>query len=128
MSTVNKMIILGRLGSKPELRKTDSGTSVTTLNVATDDSFTDSTGQRQQRTDWHRVVVWGRNAENTCQYLDKGDSVYVEGPLRINEWTDQDGNQRQTPEVTALNITFLGGRSSRQEGYSPQERSPQPSF
>ena len=127
--SVNKHIILGRLGSKPELRKTSTGKSVTTLNVATDDSYTDSQGERKQGVDWHRVTVWGRDAENCCLYLDKGSQVYVEGPSKTKEWTDENQQTRYSTEVTALQVKFLSSNTPRPEPASaPTPTQNQPSF
>ncbi len=110
MASVNKVILIGNLGRDPELRYTQGGQAVTNLNIATSESFTDREGQRQERTEWHRVVVWGKQGENCAQYLSKGRSVYVEGRLETREWEDRDGNKRYTTEIKAQRVQFLGPR------------------
>ncbi len=109
MASVNKAIILGNLGQDPELRHTASGTAVTTLRIATNEVWNDQQGQRQERTEWHSVVVWGRQAENCHQYLSKGRTVYVEGRLQTRKWQDQSGNDRYTTEIVADRVQFIGG-------------------
>lgn len=108
MASVNKVIIVGNLGGDPDKRFTGSGAAVTTLNVATTDRWTDKSGQKQERTEWHRVVVWGQQAESCAQYLSKGRQVYVEGRLQTRQWDDKDGNKRYTTEVIAQRVQFLG--------------------
>lgn len=109
--SVNKAIIIGNLGADPEVRFTQSGTAVGNLRIATNERWTDKNGQSQERTEWHRVVVFGKTAENCQKYLSKGRQVYVEGRLQTNEWQDKDGNKRYTTEIVASNITFLSGGS-----------------
>ena len=111
MASVNKVIILGNLGKDPELRNTSSGKAVTTLTVATSDTWNDANGQRQERTEWHTIVVWGRSAENCKQYLSKGRSVYVEGRLQTRKWQDKEGKDRYTTEIVADRVQFVGGGS-----------------
>ena len=101
MASVNKVIILGNLGQDPELRNTTSGKAVTTLRVATTDTWNDASGQRQEKTEWHTIVVWGRTAENCKQYLSKGRSVYVEGRLQTRKWQDKEGHDRYSTEIVA---------------------------
>ncbi len=110
MSGVNKAILIGHLGADPEMRQTGSSRSVCNFRVATSEQWTDQEGQRQERTEWHRIVVWGRQAEIANQYLRKGRQVYVEGRIQTREYTDRDGNQRRSTEIVAQSITFLGGR------------------
>ena len=111
MGTVNKVILVGNLGRDAELRHTGGGTAVANLNLATTDVWTDKTsGQRQEKTEWHRVVLWGRQAETLQQYLVRGKQIYVEGRLETRQWDDRDGNRRYTTEVRADRITLLGGR------------------
>ncbi|MFP4597838.1 MAG: single-stranded DNA-binding protein [Persicimonas sp.] len=107
--SVNKAIIIGNLGSDPEVRYTQSGTAVANLSIATNERWTDKSGQKQERTEWHRVVVFGKTAENCQKYLSKGRQVYVEGRLQTDEWEDRDGNKRKTTEIVANNVTFLSG-------------------
>ena len=116
MASVNKVILIGNLGRDPELRYTQSGSAVANFTLATNERWRDKDGNNQERTEWHRIVVWGRTAENCAQYLQKGRSVYVEGRLQTREWEDKDGNKRNTTEVNALNVQFLGGRGSVPEG------------
>ncbi len=112
-SGVNKVILVGRLGADPEVRYTSNGGAVANFNVATSESWTDKAGQKQERTEWHRVVVWGKLGELCGQYLTKGRQAYIEGRLQTREWTDKEGHKRYTTEVNALNVQFLGGPSER---------------
>jgi single-strand DNA-binding protein len=115
--SVNKVILLGHLGADPELRYTQSGTAVANIRLATNESYVDkSTGERTERTDWHRVVAWGKLAEIVGQYLSKGRQIYVEGQLQTRQWQDKEGNTRYTTEVRAADLVMLGGR-----GGSPGE-------
>lgn len=109
---VNKVIILGNLGADPELRYSASGAAVCNFRVATNERWTDKDGTTQERTEWHKVVVWGRQAENCEKYLAKGRQVYVEGRLQTREWDDKDGNKRHTTEVVAQSVQFLSGGNS----------------
>ncbi len=109
MASVNKAIILGNLGKDPELRHTPGGKAVATLRVATNESWVDQSGEKQERTEWHAIVVWGRQAENCAQYLSKGRSVFVEGRLQTRKWQDKDGNDRYTTEIVADRVQFIGG-------------------
>jgi single-strand DNA-binding protein len=109
MASVNKAILLGNLGRDPELRHTQGGKAVTTLRLATNDVWTDGAGERQERTEWHTVVVWGRQAENCNQYLKKGRTVYVEGRLQTRKWQDKEGKDRYTTEIVADRVQFIGG-------------------
>ncbi len=112
MGTVNKVIIIGNLGRDAEVRRTPSGTAVSTISVATTESWTDkSSGERQEKTEWHRVVIWGKTAESLEQYLLKGRQVYVEGRLQTRKWQDRDGNDKFTTEIRSDRIVLLGGRS-----------------
>jgi single-strand DNA-binding protein len=110
MASVNKVILVGNLGRDPELRYIQSGQAVANFTLATNDRWRDKEGNNQERTEWHRIVVWGKSAENCAQYLQKGRSVYVEGRLQTREWEDKEGNKRQTTEVVAQTVQFLGGR------------------
>jgi len=110
MASVNKVILVGNLGRDPELRYIQSGQAVANFTLATNDRWRDKEGNNQERTEWHRIVVWGKSAENCAQYLQKGRSVYVEGRLQTREWEDKEGNKRQTTEVVAQAVQFLGGR------------------
>src|SRR6185437_1436640 len=110
--SVNKVILVGRLGQNPEVRYTPSGAAVANFSVATNESWTDKSGQKQERTEWHRVVVWGKLAELCNQYLSKGRQCYVEGRLQTRQWQDKDGQTKYTTEVQAQTIQFLGGPSA----------------
>jgi single-strand DNA-binding protein len=108
--SVNKVILIGNLGAKPELKYLPSGQAVCEMRLATNEVFTDKNQQRQERTEWHRVVVWGKMAENCAQYLDKGRSCYVEGRLQTRSWDDKNtGEKRYMTEIVASQVTFLGG-------------------
>lgn len=109
---INKVILIGNLGQDPELRHTGSGTAVCNLSLATNESYKDRDGNRVDKTEWHRVVAWGRLAETCDQYLEKGRQVYVEGSLQTREWEDRDGNSRQTTEIKARTVQFLSGSDS----------------
>lgn len=106
--SVNKVILVGRLGQNPEVRYTPSGAAVANFSVATNESWTDKSGQKQERTEWHRVVVWGKLAELCQQYLSKGRQAYVEGRMQTRQWQDKDGQTKYTTEVQAQTIQFLG--------------------
>lgn len=112
-SGVNKVILIGRLGSDPEIRYTNNGGAVANFNLATNESWTDKSGQKQERTEWHRVVVWGKLGELCGQYLSKGRQAFVEGRLQTRDWTDKEGVKRYTTEVVAQNIQFLGSPGER---------------
>jgi single-strand DNA-binding protein len=116
MASVNRVILIGNLGRDPELRYVQSGQAVTTFSVATNDRWTDRDGKPQERTEWHRVVVWGKQAENCANYLAKGRSVYIEGRLQTREWEDKEGQKRQTTEIVAQTVQFLGGRDGAGSG------------
>ena len=111
MSGVNKVILIGNLGANPELRYTQGQQAVANLRLATTEKWTDKSGQKQEATEWHRVVVWGKQAEICGQYLTKGRQVYIEGSIRTRQWQDQQGQKRFTTEIVARNIQMLGGRS-----------------
>src|SRR5271156_2358617 len=110
MSGVNKVIIVGRLGGDPEVRYTPGGQAVAKLSVATSENWTDKQGQKQERTEWHRVVVWGKMAEVCGQHLSKGRQVYVEGRLQTRSWDDKTtGQKKYSTEIVATTVQFLGG-------------------
>ena len=112
MAGVNKAILVGNLGRDPELRQTPNGQSVVNFTLATSETWTDKSGERVERTEWHRIVVWGRTAEMCNQYLSKGRTVYVEGRIQTREWEDKDGNKRYTTEINANTVNFIGPRGS----------------
>ena len=133
MSGVNKVIIVGRLGSDPEVKTVSSGQTVCRLSVATSENWTDRDGQRQERTEWHRVVIWGKMAEVCGQHLSKGRQVYLEGRLQTRSWEDQQGQKKYTTEIIANTVQFLGSNDRAQQGSSMggmgmQDFGPEPSF
>ncbi len=109
MSGVNKAILLGHLGRDPEMRYMPDGTANATLNVATSETYKDRDGNKQERTEWHRAVFWGRTAEVAGEYLRKG-RVYIEGRLRTRKWTDKEGQDRYTTEIVGDRLQMVGGR------------------
>jgi len=106
----NKVILVGNLGRDPELRYTPQGTPVCSFTLATNERRKDKTGEMQDQTTWFRVTLWGRQAETASQYLTKGRPVYIEGRLRVEDWTDRDGKARYTLEVHATDMQFIGGK------------------
>ncbi|MGH9875381.1 MAG: single-stranded DNA-binding protein [Pyrinomonadaceae bacterium] len=115
----NKIILVGNLGRDPELRYTPQGTPVCSFSMATNERRKDKTGEMQDHTTWFKVTLWNRQAETAAQYLQKGRPVYIEGRLRVEEYTDRDGKQRHSLEVNATDMQFIGG--ARSEG-APMER------
>lgn len=108
MAGINKVILVGRLGKEPELRYTPNGDAVVTLTIATSDEWKDKmTGERQEKVEWHRVVLWRKLAEIAGNYLKKGSQVYIEGKLQTRSWEDKDGNKRYTTEIVAQNLQML---------------------
>jgi single-strand DNA-binding protein len=117
MAGVNKVILIGNLGRDPELRYTQSGQAVANFSLATSENWNDKTsGERIERTEWHRIVAWGKTAELCSQYLSKGRTVYVEGRLQTREYEDKEGIKRRTTEIVASNVTFLGSRGGEGGG------------
>ena len=116
MASVNKVILIGNLGKDPEVRHLEGGVAVARFPIATSESFKDKSGQRQERTEWHNIVVWRGLAEVAEKYLKKGNSVYIEGKLRTNNYQDKDGIQRYSTEIVADNMTMLGGRNDAGNG------------
>ena len=111
---INKVILIGNLGADPEVRFTPSGQAVANFRIATSESWNDkTTGQKQERTEWHRIVVWGKLAELCGEYLKKGRQCYVEGRLQTREWTDKEGKKNWTTETVANTVQFLGGGAGR---------------
>ena len=110
MASVNKVILIGNLGADPELRYTPNGNRpVCSLRIATTEVYKDKAGQKQEQTEWHRITVWGDQAENCNKYLAKGRSVYMEGRLQTRSWDDKDGQKKYSTEVIAERVKFLGG-------------------
>jgi single-strand DNA-binding protein len=118
MGSVNKVILVGNLGRDAELRYTPGGAAVATLNMATAEIWNDKAGQRQEKTEWHRVVLWGKTAESLNEYLTKGKQIYVEGRLQTRQWDDKDGNKRYTTEIRGDRIVLLGGGGGGGRGAS----------
>ena len=125
MGSVNKVILVGNLGRDAELRYTTGGAAVSTLNLATTEVWNDKQGQRQEKTEWHRVVLWGKQAESLQEYLVKGKQIYVEGRLQTRQWDDKDGNKRYTTEIKADRITLLGGGGAGRSGGADRSVAPQ---
>jgi single-strand DNA-binding protein len=128
---VNKVILVGNLGADPEVRFTPSGQAVANFRIATGESWTDKNGQKQDRTEWHRIVVWGKLAELCGEYLAKGRQCFVEGRLQTREWTDKENRKNYTTEVVANNVVFLGSRDAganrtRPRNGSEEYAQPQP--
>lgn len=138
MSGVNKVIIVGRLGADPEVKAVGQGSTVTRLNIATSENWMGKDGQKQERTEWHRVVVWGKLAEICGKHLSKGRQVYVEGRLQTRQWEDQQGQKKYTTEIVANTVQFLGSAGERSSDNSSkgsgsddfgfQDFGPEPSF
>src|SRR5271155_1430033 len=108
--SVNKVILVGRLGRDPETRFTGGGQAVANFSVATDETYKDKNGERQKRTEWHKIVVWGKQAEIAQQYLKKGSLLFIEGRIQSREWQDKEGQKRASFEIVASNFRMLGGR------------------
>ena len=129
--SVNKVILVGRLGQNPEVRYTPSGAAVANFSIATSESWQDKAGQKQERTEWHKIVVWGKTAENCSQYLAKGRQIYVEGRLQTRQWQDKDGQTKYTTEVQAQTVQFLGASPGAGSGAGDRpasDKSPRDSF
>ncbi|MCC5915588.1 MAG: single-stranded DNA-binding protein [Balneolaceae bacterium] len=129
MSSLNKAMVIGRLGQDPEVRYTQSNTAVATLSVATSERYKDRNGEQQESTEWHRIVCFGRLAEICQQYLKKGSLAYFEGPIQTRSWEDKDGQKRYTTEIKALNMQMLdsrGGNGGGQQGGDQSQQRPQP--
>ena len=109
--SVNKVILVGRLGRDPETRYTGGGQAVANFSVATDETYKDKSGERQKRTEWHKIVVWGKQAEIAQQYLKKGSLIFIEGRIQSREWQDKEGQKRTSFEIVATNFRMLGGRA-----------------
>ncbi|MDL1973687.1 MAG: single-stranded DNA-binding protein [Deltaproteobacteria bacterium] len=119
MASVNKVILIGNLGGDPEVRYTASGTAVANFSLATTENWNSKEGQKESRTEWHRIVVWGRLAEICGEYLSKGKSVYIEGRIRSSEWQDAEGNKRQTKEIVGYQMQMLGGKDYVESSQAP---------
>ena len=122
---VNKVILIGNLGDDPEVRYTSGGSAVANIRMATSESWKDKeSGEKQERTEWHRVVFFGRLAEIVAEYLKKGSQVYIEGALRTNKWQDKSGNDRYTTEIIANEMQMLGNKGERTTGPAVDGKAP----
>lgn len=121
MSSLNKAMIIGRLGQDPDVRYTQSNTAVANLSVATSERYKDKSGEWKENTEWHRVVAWGRLAEICQEYLKKGSQVYIEGPIQTRSWEDKDGQTKYTTEIKALTMTMLDSKGSSGGGNGPEK-------
>ena len=122
---INKVILIGNLGADPETRAMPSGSQVANLRIATSESWRDKTsGEQQERTEWHRVALFGRLAEIAAEYLRKGSQVYIEGSLRTRKWQDKQGNERYSTEIIGNEIQMLGGRGGAGAGGAPGASTP----
>ena len=108
MASVNKVILIGNLGRDPEVRYTQTGTAVANFTLATNEVWNDKSGERQERTEWHRIVVWGKQAEIAREHLSKGKQVYIEGSIQTRQWDDREGNKRTTTEIKAQRLVMMG--------------------
>jgi single-strand DNA-binding protein len=122
MASVNKVILIGNLGADPEVRYMPSGDAITNIRLATTDVWKDKNGEKQERTEWHRVAFFGKLAEIAGEYLKKGSQVYIEGRLQTRKWQDKDGQDRYTTEIVADKMQMLGGRGGSNQ-FESQERS-----
>jgi single-strand DNA-binding protein len=124
---INKVILVGNIGADPEVRYTQGGTAIANLSVATSEQWTDKqSGQKQERTEWHRVKLFGRLAEIAGEYLKKGRQVYVEGSLRTDKYTDKQGVERYSTDIIASELQMLGGDGGKSSGETPRHRSSAP--
>ena len=128
MAGVNKVILIGNLGSDPEVRHLSNGSVVANFNIATSETYTNRDGQRVTQTEWHRIELWDGLAKIAEQYLRKGQMVYIEGKLRTETWQDKDGNNRTTTRIRGLNMTMLGSRNTDQPAPAPapEQHHPEP--
>jgi single-strand DNA-binding protein len=123
MASVNKVILLGRLGQDPEIKYTQNEKAVAKFSLATDESWKNRDGEKQQKTTWHTVIAWEKLAEIVGQYLKKGDQVYIEGKIQVRSWEDTDGNKRYATEIVAANLVMLGG-NKKEDGEESSEEKP----
>jgi len=128
MAGVNKVILLGNLGSDPEVRHLENGSAVARFSIATSENYTNRGGERVEQTEWHRIELWDNLAKIAEQYLKKGNSVYIEGKIRTENWTDKEGNQREGKTIRANSMQLLGGRNSPGGDDNQQSTSSQPAI
>ena len=126
MASVNRVTLIGNLGRDPELRYTKDGQGVANFTVATNERWRDKQGSTQERTEWHRIVVWGKQGEDCNKYLSKGRQVYVEGSIRTTTYDDKQGQKRYFTEIIAQRVQFLGGQGGQSRGDSPGGDAPPP--
>lgn len=128
MSSLNKAMIIGRLGQDPDVRYTQSNTAVANMSIATSERYKDKSGEWKEKTEWHRVVAWGRTAEICQEYLKKGSQVYIEGPIQTRQWEDKEGQTRYTTEIKALQMTMLDskGEGGGNGSSSPKNKGSKP--
>jgi single-strand DNA-binding protein len=124
--SVNKVMLVGRLGRDPEMRYTSSGQPVANFSMATDESYKDRNGNRQKRTEWHKIVVWGKQAEIAQKYLKKGSLIFLEGRIQSREWNDREGQKRTSYEIVANNFRMLGGRGDQASAPGAAEAEAEP--
>lgn len=124
MASINKVILIGNLGADPEVRYTPSGKAVANLRIATTEQWTNKEGGKEERTEWHRIVAWGRLGEICGEYLHKGKQVYIEGKLQTRSWEDREGNKRYTTEIVAQTMQMLGPAGKEGRASTPDERYP----
>ena len=124
MASVNKVILLGNLGSEPELKYTPSGKAVANFSLATSEQWTKKDGEKNEKTEWHRIVAWDRLGEICGEYLHKGKQVYIEGRIQTRAWEDREGNKRYTTEIVAHTMKMLGASGGGGKAASPEERFP----
>lgn len=120
MSGINKVIIVGRLGADVESKALDSGKTVANMSVATSETWKDKDGEKQEKTEWHRINIWGAQAENCARFLKKGSQVYVEGKIQTRKWQDNDGNDRYSTEIVASTVQFLDSKKSEEKTSEPE--------
>lgn len=125
MSGVNKVIILGYLGKDPEVRYQPDGGAVANFSIATSESFKDKSGEKQERTEWHRIVLWGRLAEIAGEYLKKGSLAYVEGKIQTRKWTDKEGQERYTTEIVGSRLQLMSSKRDASTAHADQSDSPE---
>ncbi|HEV8699871.1 MAG TPA: single-stranded DNA-binding protein [Candidatus Polarisedimenticolia bacterium] len=129
MASVNKVILIGNLGRDPEVRYTQNGTAVANFTLATNEVWNDKSGERQERTEWHRIVVWGKQAEIAREHLSKGKQVYIEGSIQTRQWDDREGNKRTTTEIKAQRLMMMGradaGESRMNAAAPPPDAAPE---
>lgn len=119
--SLNKVMLIGRLGQDPELKQVSAGNPVCNFSIATSENWTDKSGQKQEKTEWHRIVVWGKLAELCQQYLTKGRQAYVEGRLQTRSWEDKEGQKRYTTEILANTVQFLGSTAQPGQGMNAND-------